>query len=498
MESRPRKSRAKRRFRLQVPRWVEVVLAAVILSLVLTAAAVRGTYDLGPGKVDIRLRPQLQGETVVEIPPFGSIRADTHRAPAAVVLSPASVDPFAAQELVESRPNQQDLVAALRADLEEAFRLFALRLLVAGLVAGVLVAAIARAHRGELAAALGAGVLAPLILYAATFSGYNPLAFRQPTLTGALSRSPELLGPVSQFGQRFSALRNELDEIGSITFQLYQFLAEQSPIPADAIKVLHISDLHLNPVGYDVAQQVATRFDVSAVIDSGDATAEGTAVEVGFLDRIRGFDVPYFFVRGNHDSADTQAAVAAQPNARVLDGDLGEVDDVTIFGIGDPLFTPDKTVEQPSTDEQRRAKRAFAERVEGQVAALEEVPDITVLHDPISARELPGRVPLVLHGHLHEWSAEQDEGTFILGVGSTGAAGLKSLAPDSESPISMQVLYLDRDDRRLLGYDRIDVRGPSQQFMLRRTVVSPEELVEPPAGESPTLQGSPTPSPAPS
>ncbi len=480
---------------MHIPRWVEILIAAAVLSLVLTAAAVRGTYDLGPGMVEISLRPQLHGATVVSVPPFGSIEAATHRAPAALVLSPASVDPFSAQELVESRPNQAELVASLRAELEEALKKFALRLFAGGLVAGALVAAIARARRGELFAAFGAGILAPLLLYAATFSGYDPDAFRQPTLTGALSRSPELLGPVQQFGERFTALRNELDEIGSITFQLYQFLAEQSPIPEDAIRVLHISDLHLNPVGYDVAQQVASRFGVDAVIDSGDATAEGTPVEAGFLDRIRGFSVPYFFVRGNHDSSVTQAAVAAQPNARVLDGSIGDLKGLKIFGIGDPLFTPDKTVEQPTNDEQRRAKEEFAERVDDQVAALEVVPDIVVLHDPISATELTGRVPLVLHGHLHEWSAEETDGTLVLGVGSTGAAGLKSLAPDSDSAIALQVLYLDREDHRLLGYDRIDVRGPSQQFTLKRTIVAPEELLEEPAGETATPTEALTPNP---
>jgi predicted phosphodiesterase len=461
------------------------------------AAAIRGVYDLGPGKVEISLRPQLNGATIVSVPPFGSIQAATHRAPAGLVLSPTSIDTHSAEALVESRPTQDALVDALRADLEEAFKKFAFRLLLGGLVAGILVAAIARV-RGtkELAVSLLVAVLAPLGLYLGIFAGYNPDAFRQPTLTGALSRSPELLGPVQQFGQRFNALRTELDEIGSITFQLYQFLAEQPPIPEDAIRVLHISDLHLNPVGYDVAQLVADRFNVQAVIDSGDATAEGSPLEVGFLDRISGFHVPYIFIRGNHDSAITQEAVAAEPNARVLDGNTTTLEGLTIYGVGDPLFTPDKTVEQPTNDEQKAAKRAFARTVEEQVKALDEPPDIVVVHDSLAAGRLSGDVPLVIHGHGHKWSESFTDGTRVLGVGSTGAAGLKSLAPESDSAIELQVLYFDRQEHTLLGYDRIDVQGPQQQFLLKRTIITPEESPEDvpsPDGVSPTSAPATTP-----
>lgn len=477
------------------PRWLEIALAAVLLSLALMAAAVRGEYDLGPGKVEIGLRPHLRGATVVSIPPFGSIEAATHLSPVEVVLSPTSVDTHSAQALAESRPTQDALVATLRADLIEALKKYALRLLIGGLVAGALVAAIARVRSaGELGIALGAAVVAPLGLYVGAFAGYNPDAFRQPTLTGAISRSPELLGPVQQFGQRFNALRTELDEIGGITFQLYQFLAEQDPIPTDAIRVLHISDLHLNPVGYDVAQLVADRFDVEAVIDSGDATAEGSPIEVGFLDRITGFDVPYLFIRGNHDSPATQEAVAAKPNARIVDGTVTEVGGLKIFGVGDPLFTPDKTVEQPSNDEQKSAKRAFSGTVAEQFEALEETPDLVVVHDKLAATRLYGDVPLIIHGHEHKWSAGEEDGTRILGVGSTGAAGLKSLAPESDSTIALQVLYFDRDNQTLLGYDRIDVRGPQQQFLLKRTILAPETLEqEPPAAVSPTPTAETTP-----
>ncbi|MDQ4145561.1 MAG: metallophosphoesterase [Actinomycetota bacterium] len=477
---------------------VASVLAGATLSLLVVALAVRGEYKVGPGTVMIRVQPDLSGSTVVSIPPFGAIEGKTHKAPLRVELSPVSIDTSAATRLVEERPKRSAVVSALRKDLESGLRRFAMRLTIAGLIAGAAATALLRPRSIVLAGlpVLG-GVIAPVVLYAATFSGYDVDAFREPTLTGPLSRSPELLGPVRQFGERFNVLRDELDEIGSLTFQLYQFVTRQPVVPDDAIRLLHISDLHLNPLGFDVAEQVARRFGVAAVIDSGDITAEGTVPETRFVERIRDFSVPYMFVRGNHDSQATQNAVAVQPGARVLDGNSTDIAGLSIWGIGDPLFTPDKTVEQPTNDEQREAKLRFSEFVLDQIQLLETKPDIVVVHDPVSASRLPGHVPLVLFGHGHRWQRQARAGTLMLGVGSTGGAGLRSLAPDSGAPIALQVLYFDRHDKRLLAYDRIEVLGPGEEFLLKRIT-----LGEPPgeAGEVPPIEKGPksTPPPEPS
>ncbi|MEX2587024.1 MAG: metallophosphoesterase [Actinomycetota bacterium] len=464
------KSKFRSRFRTLL-----LVLTAIALSLVSMSVAARGEYHLGPGTVLIQAQPDLSGSTVVSIPPFGSVRADTHLPPVRLQLAPQSINPDSAQTLVESQPTQQDLIEALQADLTNALMRLTWRVALAGLFGGLFAALLFRTRSASriLSAAL-IGTAVPVALYGATFVQYHPEAFRQPTLTGALSRSPELLGPVHQFGQRFQELRTELDEIGSVTFSLYQFLTDQSPLPPDAISVLHISDLHLNPVGIDVALRIADGFDVDMVIDSGDLTAEGTELEAGFAQRISEFSVPYVFVRGNHDSEVTAASVAAQPNARVLDGDSVTLEGLDIFGVGDPLFTPDKTVAQPTNEEQAEVKRAFASEVREQLDALRSEPHVAVLHDRIVGSELIGQVPLILFGHSHRFEAFERDGTWFLGVASTGGAGLKSLAPNSRNLIGAQVLYFDRETRQLLAYDRIEVQGPQQDFTLRRTLVHEE------------------------
>src|SRR5262249_57916802 len=81
------------------------------------------------------------------------------------------------------------------------------------------------------------------------------------------------------------------------------------------------------------------------VIDTGDITDWGSEPEASYVAAIGRLNVPYVFVRGNHDSRQTQAAVGRQPNAIVLDDEVRTVDGLTIAGIGDPRFTPDKTAE---------------------------------------------------------------------------------------------------------------------------------------------------------
>jgi hypothetical protein len=209
--------------------------------------------------------------------------------------------------------------------------------------------------------------------------------------------------------------------------------------------------------------------------------------------------VPYVWVRGNHDSRSTQQAVAANPNAVVLDGDGAEVAGLQFWGIGDPRYTPDKSEQVAGSSEQERA-RAFAPIVTSQLLRDEppEV-DVALVHDSRMAAELGGYVPLVLAGHGHKPRSDtiepfdpededddngggddDDDGddatttttattttaadgapddTLLLVEGSTGGGGLRALQGDGPLPLTASVLYFDPATHRLLAYDRVTVAG---------------------------------------
>jgi predicted phosphodiesterase len=177
------------------------------------------------------------------------------------------------------------------------------------------------------------------------------------------------------------------------------------------------------------------------------------------LGRIGDIEVPYLWVRGNHDSAVTAAAVAAQPNAVVLAGDAEVVAGLRFWGVADTRYTPDK--DQPTgRDVERDRAEAVAPQVAARLAADEPPPiDVVLVHDARMAGELGGEVPLVLAGHTHEPREDSIDGTTLLVEGSTGGAGLRSLRGDEPEPLTCTVLYFDPATARLVAYDRITVRG---------------------------------------
>ena len=238
-----------------------------------------------------------------------------------------------------------------------------------------------------------------------------------------------------------------------------------------------MSDIHLNPQAFDLMELLVDQFDVDVVADTGDTTDWGTEPEVQLLERIGGIDAPYLWVRGNHDSAATQRAVAAQPNAVVLDGNATTVAGLRFWGAADTRYTPDK--DQPTGgDVEREQAQALAREV-ADLLAEDEPPsvDVAMVHDARMAAAIGGEVPLVLAGHAHEPRQESFEGTTLLVEGSTGGAGLRSLTDDEPTQLTCSILYFDRDTGRLVAFDRIAIRGLGEAGarIERHIVEAPDE-----------------------
>lgn len=461
-----------------------MAILGAALGLAAVALGGAGTYPAGPLEVEVVPAPAIRGRTVIELPPLGTVEAATHAAPIRLTFSVRRVGLDGLEKYLASRPTVAESLEEVRSAARSAAPRIALRVLVLGATGGLAGALLIRAGRRGLIT-LAAGALAPVLWLGSAALGFDARAFREPTLTGTLTAAPSVLGPLEDLDDRFDDYRRQLDVAGAAVYRVYRFLSAQSTVPSDAIRLLHIGDLHLNPVGYDLARTVASSFRVHAVLDSGDTTAGGSPIENGFLSPVGEFGVPYLWVRGNHDSETTQRAVMAFPNARVLEGGAAEVEGLQIFGVGDPIFTPDRDREESSSEESE-VKQEFANRVLEMIRELPYEPDIVLVHDSRVAGRLAGRVPVVVSGHAHRFSRDQREGTNFLTVGSTGGSGLESLAPGQGSPNALQVLYLSRDSGELLAVDRIEVGGNQPRFSLRRTMIEPA-----PRGEASAIAGPP-------
>jgi predicted MPP superfamily phosphohydrolase len=301
-----------------------------------------------------------------------------------------------------------------------------------------------------------------------TAATFDANAVAEPRYTGLLTAAPAAVGDVRSIIDRYGEYRAQLSELVGNVVTLY-LAAEDLPTFApddDTIRILHVSDVHLNPQAFDLMEQLVPQFGIDAVVDTGDLTDWGTEPEDRLVEEIGKLDVPYVYVRGNHDSHRTQRAVADQPNAVVLDGDAATVAGLRFWGIGDPRYTPNK--DQPTgAAHEHEAAEEFAPTVAAKLNRDElgaENPDVDValIHDARAAEDLGGRVPLVLAGHTHKVSVAHlgdDDETLVLTEGSTGGAGLRGLQGDEPHPLTASVLYFDAESKALVAWDEISVAG---------------------------------------
>jgi predicted MPP superfamily phosphohydrolase len=463
-------------------RWALRVLVAVTGALVAVLLFGRISAPIGPFDATLAFRPSGGGASVA-VPPLGEIEADVYDGPLRLDIALQRVDQERARALATDPVRLAGVVDQVTEDLTSAVvRLVwtTAALAVAGAaLAGLLVT---RRRREPL---IAAGITTALLvgtggLGAAT---WRPKALSQPTYTGLLVNATSLIGSAEDIVARFDAYRASLEDLVGNVGTLYSALSAL-PSPGgggESVALLHVSDLHLNPAGFDLVEQVVAQFGVDGVLDTGDITDWGSEPENRLITAVGSLGVPYVYIRGNHDSAATAALVAAQPNATVLDASTVTVEGIEIAGIPDPRFTPDKSTGDDDAGDE--VLFASGERLLEVVEDLPEPPAVTMVHDPKQGRPLDGDVPLVLAGHTHERRvAAFDEGTLLMVQGSTGGAGLRGLEGEYPEPLTCTVLYLDPETGRLQAYDEITLGGlgETEVTIQRRTVPQ-----EPPAGTAP-------------
>jgi predicted phosphodiesterase len=473
--------------------WPRLRVAAFAVVGAVLALALFGHVPakVGPFETTLAARPALSGHTVVHLAPLGTIDLNTHDWPLALDLRVDEIGVNDAERLANDPRAVDRLGDEVAEEVRSALIGLVVRCVIVALLGGVVGALAARlSWRSALG---GAGVAALLVLAAGggVAATFHSGAVAEPRYTGLLTRAPAAVGDVEEVLDRFGEYRAQLADLVDNVATLY-LAGENLPTfePGRTIRVLHVSDIHLNPGAFDLMRRLTDQFGVDAIVDTGDLTDWGTDPETAIVDQIGTLDVPYVYVRGNHDSRGVQEAVAAEPNAIVLDGEAATVAGLRFWGIGDPRYTPDKSQPVGGHSEMEVAE-AYAPRVADVLVQDEPPPvDVVLIHDPRAASDLGGMVPLVLAGHEHQvrtsvieprepdedsaddastattagssttgdGQAAADE-TLLLVEGSTGGAGLRGLQGEEPEPLTASVLYFDPTSHRLLAYDRVTVAG---------------------------------------
>ena len=449
-----------------------LVLVAVLAGVASVAAVGLGrpTHGpLGPGRVELRARWSGEGRTQLGLPPLGAISAATHDAPLAIYLRVEELDIEGVQELLGRPDAETRLRRSLSSGIEPLVERFARQAVLTSLVVGILVGAVLPGRRWSwLFAGAAGGALAVTALLAQTWSTYDEEAFRNPRFEGSLQRAPEMLRTVQKHVEGFDDIRGRVAILSQQVANLYRATVVSPEDGDDDVSILHVSDIHLNPLAVEVVRQLASQFRVDAVLDTGDVASFGFPVEARIGDLIATVPVPYYLAPGNHDSDEVRRALAAVPNVTVLAGSVVDIGGVRVLGVADPTFTADNRVgTAEATAEKRRQTQAL-----GRLTAARR-PDVLAVHDPALAVAAAGRVPLVVAGHRHERGDEERDGTRFLTVGSTGATGLGSFTVATQLDYEAEVLHFSGG--RLVALDYVVLGGIGGNFRIDRTVIEPNE-----------------------
>ena len=424
--------------------------------------------ELGPGRVEISAVVAARGQTSIALPPLGRVSAHTHDTPVSMEARVVAVDVDQAQRATLG----PDPLAALRRDitndLPSALRRFAWHTLAwaaaAGALAGLLVPGRKPWH--ALPGAAG-GLLAVSLLLGTTWVRYDLDAFQEPTLEGELVRAPGLITAAQRGLDDIGVIRGRVETLSDRLAELYAASVGELPSNGEGqTSILHVSDIHLNPLAATLVVDLADDLGVDAILDTGDITSFGLPLEAHFGEILAAAPVPYLLVPGNHDSAANRTQLGALDGITILDGTVATVGQVEILGVADPTFTASNEV---STEEANAAKEASAPAVGSLTRRLD--PDVLAVHDVRQATDAFGDVPLVVAGHTHQRQEEVRDGTRVLIVGSTGATGLGSFTVETEHPYEAEVLRFD--GHRLIAVDYLTVEGIGGSFTLERRLVEP-------------------------
>jgi predicted phosphodiesterase len=458
--------------------------AGAAVAAALLGPLTRTTGTLGPGRVEVSASLRSDSGTVVEVPPLGRIDAPTHATAVGVDVRLVELDVEAVQRQLSSFEGTEAVRAEIEQELPDLLRSTIGAAVVRAFVVGAVVGLVLPARRWGHALLGGSGaVVAVAVALAGVGRSFDTAAFNEARFEGALSRAPTVFAAVQRHVDGLGDIEDRVGVLSAQLEDLFAAAAGATSIDDGAdVTILHVSDIHSNPLGVEVADQLATAFDVDAVLDTGDLTTFGLPIEAEIGGLIEEVGRPWYLVAGNHDSAIVRATLSDTPNVVLVDG-VVDIGGVRVQGVPDPTFTASNEID---TGEANDEKLAQAAAVAASVRDLR--PDVLAVHDLRQAADVDGAVPLVVAGHTHETSSDVGpRGTRFLTIGSTGATGLGSFTVRTDLPYEAELLRFDGG--RLVAIDRIVVRGLGGGFVVEREVIEQPDEPTVPVPPEPTPTG---------
>ncbi|MEW6541314.1 MAG: metallophosphoesterase family protein [Bacillota bacterium] len=463
-----------RGWRLTAVELFAVVVGAVLFVTVFGPAV----YDVQGVSFRGELRPALNGRTVLEIPPVGSLTADTHSTPVEIHITVQGVRPDILGRQLYPQVDS-NLINNFEAKSQQSLTAFAARQAAAGALGAVVVFwALARPPWTRLIRAGVSGTLLIALILGLTLHTYDRSVFREPEYHGLIAAAPRVMHTADQLLDKLQDFQDKTDllvnNIQILAGQVDRLFLLETTSEESTRRVLVIADIHNNPVGLDFTQALVHHFQVDMVLDAGDLTDFGSPLEAQAAAKPAGLGVPYVFAPGNHDSTGVIDFVRGLPNGRVLNGKVEDVQGLKILGSPDPWAYGD-AVTAADADEERLLLQEQIDQLRDELDRAETKPDILLVHHPDVARAFAGEIPILISGHTHRTIFENLEGSWHVNPGSTGAAGLRGLQSASEIPYAAVIIHFDGTDRTPVVADFITHHSLSGRFTVERRLMGPPD-----------------------
>ena len=193
---------------------------------------VRTTGDVGPGRVEIRAAVSSHGRTTLALPPLGRVSASTHDAPVALDATVEELDLDRLQELLADEDPEGALRQAAADDLGPLLRRFAVRALLAAVLAGAAVGVgVPGRHWRHVLVGGVAGAVAALALLGGAWNGYDAAAFDQASFDGPIERAPDVVDAVKRQVDDLGEVRDRVRTLGDRLASLYALASRPAAGP---------------------------------------------------------------------------------------------------------------------------------------------------------------------------------------------------------------------------------------------------------------------------
>jgi len=427
-----------------------------------------GNVAIPMSALELELNIQLfsQGYTEVVIPPFGTVRAQTHISPLQfqVILQNINLDLL--QEAIPDL-SKEEFIGQLQKQIMSYLYYFFFRIMALGFLGGaaaVYLSGIKKFKTVAVGGIIGLVIIGLLILAAVV--SYNPQAFVNPEFEGVLSSAPWMVSFIEESLLKVDTLGEQMELMAINISRVYERIDQIEPLDRTEgdLKVLHISDIHNNPAAIKYVIQVVNTFNVDMVIDTGDITDFGTPMEAELVSRISNIKVPYVFVPGNHDSPEVIDRMKEIEQVIVLEEDKINIKGLNIAGIADPSSRSKKmaVASQWTLNEYARRLKEIVEKGD--------LTHIVATHHAGISKGLIGEVPVILHGHTHSLDIREENKSVIIDAGTAGAAGVRGLQSHQEVPYGVVLLHFNMTEKvpRLIAADIIKVFQLHSGFNLKR------------------------------